>query len=165
MRGLGRENSPLHLPHAWTFLSESMIYTRVGFATQSRIFARGKLLKPREWISLPVHLAIHLLKSSRQTKFPVWDLCGFPRRVRTVPEAWPLLPGLPSILPQRPSDALFIAAFCWFYSQLLTAWGHKNLDDLQVLSREKIHKSGCIIKECRWVSVHTSERKPCKAIF
>lgn len=109
------------------FLLESMIYTPLGFATQRGILVRGKRLKPRERISLPVRLVIYLLKSSRQTQSPVWDHCGFLRRVRTVPQASSLLSGLSSILPQRPRKALFTAAFCWFYSQLLTPWDIKTL--------------------------------------
>lgn len=109
------------------FLFESMIYTPVGSETQRGILVRGKRLKPRERISLPVRLVIYLLKSSRQTKSPVWDLCGFLRQVRTVPQASSLLSGLSSILPQRPHEALFTAAFCWFYSQLLTPWDIKTL--------------------------------------
>lgn len=108
------------------FLLESMIYTPLGFATQRGILVRGKRLKPRERISLPVRLVIYLLKSSRQTQSPVWDHCGFLRQVRTVPQA-SLLSGLSSILPQRPRKALFTAAFCWFYSQLLTPWDIKTL--------------------------------------
>lgn len=114
LRGLAWKNSPLlTYEHGLgcTFLFESMIYTPVGSATQRGILVRGKCLKPRERISLPVRLVIYLLKSSRQTQSPVWDRCGFLRRVRTVPQASSLLSGLSSILPQQPRQSFIYCSF------------------------------------------------------
>jgi hypothetical protein len=53
------------------YLFESMIYMCVGFVTQGKFFVIGKLVEPRERISLPVLLVIHLLKSSQPTKSPI----------------------------------------------------------------------------------------------